>query len=107
MDVHGKVEGRGGGKEKVVVDDGPSLDDVCPICFHDYTMPCKANCGHWFCGTAAFSFLFSFFFVEFINLPSVSWYLVKIHSTGFVYVLMPLVAEKMCCLTTRDLIREC
>lgn len=49
-------------------------------------------------------FLFSFLsFFEVINLSSVSWYLVKIHSTGFVYVLMPLVAEKMCCLTTRDL----
>lgn len=47
--------------------------------------------------------LFLFFFFKFINLSSVSWNLVQIHSTGFVYFLMPLVAEKMCCLTTKDL----
>lgn len=28
----------------------PPNDDVCPICFGDYTIPCKTNCGHWFCG---------------------------------------------------------
>lgn len=26
-------------------------DDHCPICFGDFTIPCRTNCGHWFCGT--------------------------------------------------------
>ncbi|PIN18994.1 hypothetical protein CDL12_08332 [Handroanthus impetiginosus] len=30
--------------------DKPPEDDYCPICFGDFTVPCKANCGHWFCG---------------------------------------------------------
>ncbi|GMH24861.1 hypothetical protein Nepgr_026704 [Nepenthes gracilis] len=29
----------------------PPDDDVCPICFSDFTLPCRANCGHWFCGS--------------------------------------------------------
>uniref|UniRef100_A0A2P2K0S0 Uncharacterized protein MANES_15G143000 n=1 Tax=Rhizophora mucronata TaxID=61149 RepID=A0A2P2K0S0_RHIMU len=37
---------------------GPPLDDCCPICFGTFTVPCKANCGHWYCGS---SFLFSFY----------------------------------------------
>lgn len=30
---------------------GPPVDDCCPICFGSFTVPCKANCGHWFCGS--------------------------------------------------------
>ncbi|KAF3673330.1 putative E3 ubiquitin-protein ligase-like isoform X1 [Capsicum annuum] len=26
-------------------------DDHCPICFGDFTIPCRTNCGHWFCAT--------------------------------------------------------
>lgn len=31
--------------------DSPPCDDVCPICFGEFTVPVKTNCGHWFCGT--------------------------------------------------------
>ncbi|KAB5561254.1 hypothetical protein DKX38_006211 [Salix brachista] len=30
--------------------EGPPLDDCCPICFGTFNVPCKANCGHWYCG---------------------------------------------------------
>ncbi|KAL0385530.1 UNVERIFIED_CONTAM: E3 ubiquitin-protein ligase [Sesamum radiatum] len=29
----------------------PPEDDCCPICFGEFRVPCKANCGHWFCGS--------------------------------------------------------
>ncbi|KAH8510828.1 hypothetical protein H0E87_008382 [Populus deltoides] len=31
--------------------EGPPLDDCCPICFGTFDVPCKANCGHWYCGS--------------------------------------------------------
>ncbi|KAL1828332.1 hypothetical protein DCAR_0207538 [Daucus carota subsp. sativus] len=36
--------------------DAPPLDDVCPICFDVFTVPCKTNCGHWFCGSCIMQF---------------------------------------------------
>ncbi|XP_059653513.1 uncharacterized protein LOC132300459 isoform X2 [Cornus florida] len=27
----------------------PPSDDCCPICFGDFTVPCRAQCGHWYC----------------------------------------------------------
>ncbi|KAH7833963.1 hypothetical protein Vadar_011467 [Vaccinium darrowii] len=27
----------------------PPDDDCCSICFGDFTIPCRAPCGHWFC----------------------------------------------------------
>ncbi|KAH7845771.1 hypothetical protein Vadar_005853 [Vaccinium darrowii] len=29
--------------------DTPPDDDICPICFDKYNIPCKTNCGHWYC----------------------------------------------------------
>ncbi|XP_019249982.1 PREDICTED: E3 ubiquitin-protein ligase RNF170-like isoform X2 [Nicotiana attenuata] len=29
----------------------PAEDDHCPICFGDFTIPCRTNCGHWFCAS--------------------------------------------------------
>ncbi|XP_011001200.1 PREDICTED: armadillo repeat-containing protein 6-like [Populus euphratica] len=31
--------------------EGPPLDDCCPICFGTFDVPCKASCGHWYCGS--------------------------------------------------------
>lgn len=44
-----EVSGEGKG-ESIEGKDGPPVDDCCPICFGDFTIPCKANCGHWYCG---------------------------------------------------------
>ncbi|XP_059653527.1 uncharacterized protein LOC132300465 isoform X2 [Cornus florida] len=30
--------------------DTPPADDCCPICFGSFTIACKTNCGHWYCG---------------------------------------------------------
>lgn len=43
-------ESKGGGGEATKENDGPPVDDCCPICFGDFTVPCKADCGHWYCG---------------------------------------------------------
>ncbi|KAH0783248.1 hypothetical protein KY290_002846 [Solanum tuberosum] len=29
----------------------PPEDDCCPICFGNFSIPCKTNCGHWFCAS--------------------------------------------------------
>lgn len=29
--------------------DCPPDDDCCPICFENFSIACKTNCGHWFC----------------------------------------------------------
>ncbi|KAI4367628.1 hypothetical protein MLD38_023342 [Melastoma candidum] len=31
--------------------DSPPPDDVCPICFGDFSIPCRTGCGHWYCGS--------------------------------------------------------
>ncbi|KAM7478858.1 hypothetical protein LguiA_027071 [Lonicera macranthoides] len=36
--------------------DTPPDDDCCPICFGDFTIACKTNCGHWFCATCILQF---------------------------------------------------
>lgn len=43
---HNPKVGGGGRAEREV----PPDDDVCPICFGDFTVPCKSVCGHWYCG---------------------------------------------------------
>ncbi|XP_042012727.1 uncharacterized protein LOC121761185 [Salvia splendens] len=42
----------GGGYRK----DRPPEDDCCPICFDDFHVPCRTNCGHWFCGSCLVRF---------------------------------------------------
>ncbi|CAN6984928.1 E3 ubiquitin-protein ligase RNF170 isoform X1 [Brassica rapa] len=29
----------------------PPEDDCCPICFGSFTVPCRGDCGHWYCGS--------------------------------------------------------
>ncbi|XP_073029663.1 uncharacterized protein [Primulina eburnea] len=38
------------GRNKRVLMGSPPSDDVCPICFGSFDVPCRAPCGHWFCG---------------------------------------------------------
>ncbi|KAJ0077088.1 hypothetical protein Patl1_36203 [Pistacia atlantica] len=47
--LNNRVEdcGEGAKGESSEEEDGPPADDCCPICFGDFTIPCKANCGHW------------------------------------------------------------
>ncbi|GER26747.1 RING/U-box superfamily protein [Striga asiatica] len=40
----------GEGENKRELMDKPPSDDVCPICFGDFDVPCRAPCGHWYCG---------------------------------------------------------
>nr|XP_029117959.1 E3 ubiquitin-protein ligase RNF170 isoform X2 [Elaeis guineensis] len=28
----------------------PPENDCCSVCHDDFTLPCQANCSHWFCG---------------------------------------------------------
>lgn len=30
--------------------DGPPDNDLCSVCHDGFTLPCQANCSHWFCG---------------------------------------------------------
>ncbi|KAL2460512.1 RING/U-box superfamily protein [Abeliophyllum distichum] len=32
------------------------IDNVCPICFDRFTIPCRTNCGHWYCGSCILEF---------------------------------------------------
>lgn len=53
--------------------DTPPDDDICPICFEDFKIPCQTNCGHWFCGSyfnlrKLVSWIFDFDFVIFMLL---------------------------------------
>ncbi|KAL7119572.1 hypothetical protein ACP275_02G070900 [Erythranthe tilingii] len=41
----------------------PPTDDVCPICFGDFDVPCRGPCGHWYCGNCIllyWNFCYSF-----------------------------------------------
>ncbi|KAG6396382.1 hypothetical protein SASPL_142530 [Salvia splendens] len=37
-------------RERKLMESPPS-DDVCPICFGNFVVPCRAPCGHWYCGS--------------------------------------------------------
>ncbi|KAL9674158.1 hypothetical protein QQ045_030428 [Rhodiola kirilowii] len=34
----------------------PPINDCCPICFDDFTVPCRSNCDHWFCASCILEF---------------------------------------------------
>lgn len=36
--------------ERKTESETPPEDDCCPICFSSFTVPCRGNCGHWYCG---------------------------------------------------------
>lgn len=44
-----KTEANSGGERKRESETPPE-DDCCPICFGSFTVPCRGNCGHWYCG---------------------------------------------------------
>ncbi|KAL3814497.1 hypothetical protein ACJIZ3_015765 [Penstemon smallii] len=41
----------GEGERTLTVMEKPPDDDVCPICFGNFVVPCRASCGHWYCGS--------------------------------------------------------
>lgn len=49
--------------ERKRADDCPPADDVCPICFGDFTFACKTNCGHWFCSINSHFLVLLFLFL--------------------------------------------
>ncbi|KAM7251307.1 hypothetical protein ACFE04_023190 [Oxalis oulophora] len=36
-------------EEEVTLSLKPPVDDCCAICFGNFTVACKSNCGHWYC----------------------------------------------------------
>ncbi|XP_060167673.1 uncharacterized protein LOC132598679 isoform X2 [Lycium barbarum] len=44
------MEEEEGVKRRIESEKAPD-DDVCSICFGNFTIPCKTNCGHWFCAS--------------------------------------------------------
>ncbi|KAG9156324.1 hypothetical protein Leryth_009194 [Lithospermum erythrorhizon] len=47
---------KGGGRNEDGKMERPPEDDCCPICFGDFALPCKTNCGHWFCAGCILQF---------------------------------------------------
>ncbi|XP_011087726.1 E3 ubiquitin-protein ligase RNF170-like [Sesamum indicum] len=50
--IEEEIDDRVGGFNK----DIPPVDDVCPICFDRFIIPCRSNCGHWFCASCILQF---------------------------------------------------
>ncbi|CAA0839009.1 RING/U-box superfamily protein [Striga hermonthica] len=48
----GEISEQVGGYNK----ESPPADDVCPICFDRFSVPCRSNCGHWFCASCILQF---------------------------------------------------
>ncbi|XP_057812343.1 uncharacterized protein LOC131026494 [Salvia miltiorrhiza] len=38
-------------ERKLATMEKPPSDDVCPICFGNFVVPCRSPCGHWYCGS--------------------------------------------------------
>ncbi|KAK4757481.1 hypothetical protein SAY87_018782 [Trapa incisa] len=51
-DKSAAVGGSGGRAER----EDPPDDDVCPICFGEFTVPCKSVCGHWYCASCILTY---------------------------------------------------
>ncbi|KAK6253577.1 hypothetical protein QUC31_015297 [Theobroma cacao] len=43
-------------RERKRLSETPPDDDCCPICFGSFTVPCRSNCGHWYCGSCILQF---------------------------------------------------
>ncbi|OMP01624.1 Zinc finger, RING-type [Corchorus olitorius] len=43
-------------RERKRLSETPPDDDCCPICFGSFTVPCRSNCGHWYCGNCILQF---------------------------------------------------
>ncbi|MFQ6620736.1 hypothetical protein Gotur_001519 [Gossypium turneri] len=52
-DTGRNMEELGGNKR---LSETPPDDDCCPICFGPFTVPCRSNCGHWYCGSCILQF---------------------------------------------------
>ena len=54
-------------ERKKIQSETPPEDDCCPICFGSFTVPCRGDCGHWYCGNCSIfnSFLNKIFGVQF------------------------------------------
>ena len=59
--------------------ESPPDDDCCPICFGSFTVPCRSNCGHWYCGN--FLKFLSFFFTNLFGYYSLMFGFVWLNST--------------------------
>ncbi|XP_013639799.1 PREDICTED: E3 ubiquitin-protein ligase RNF170 [Brassica oleracea var. oleracea] len=46
-----KIERDNGGERRKIQSETPPEDDCCPICFGSFTVPCRGDCGHWYCGS--------------------------------------------------------
>ncbi|KAA3468063.1 armadillo repeat-containing protein 6 [Gossypium australe] len=53
-DTGRKMEEELGGNKRL--SETPPDDDCCPICFGPFTVPCRSNCGHWYCGSCILQF---------------------------------------------------
>ncbi len=40
--------------------DAPPDNDCCSVCHDSFTLPCQANCAHWFCGKQSFLYTWMF-----------------------------------------------
>lgn len=36
--------------EREAAMESPPDNDVCSVCHDNFSLPCQANCSHWFCG---------------------------------------------------------
>lgn len=59
-------------ERKLAIMEKPPSDDVCPICFGNFVVPCRAPCGHWYCGEI-FLFLWLCFVINRIILLFMVW----------------------------------